>query len=89
MQIRKVSIVNRLGLHARACAQVVRSAARFRARVSLEVAGRCANARSIVAVMLLAAAMGTEVTVMAEGPDEAQAIEAIVTLFYDGFGERD
>lgn len=88
MQICRVSIVNRLGLHARACAQVVRIAARFRARVSLEVAGRRANARSIVAVMLLAAAMGSEVTVMAEGPDEAQAVEAIVSLFGDGFGER-
>ncbi len=87
MQVRDVAIVNRQGLHARACAQIVRHAARFRARVSLEVAGRCANARSIVAVMMLAAAMGSTVTVVAEGPDETQAIEAIVSLFERGFGE--
>ncbi len=87
MQIRHVAVVNRLGLHARACAQIVRHAARFRARVSLEFRGRCANARSIVAVMMLAAAVGSTVTIVAEGPDEAQAVEAIVSLFDAGFGE--
>jgi phosphotransferase system HPr (HPr) family protein len=46
MQIRHVAVINRLGLHARACAQIVRHAARFRARVSLQFRGRCANARS-------------------------------------------
>ena len=88
MQIRNVAVINRLGLHARACAQIVRNAARFRARISLRFAGRVANARSIVAVMMLAAAMGSTVTVVAEGPDEAQAVEAIASLFDDGFGER-
>jgi phosphocarrier protein HPr len=87
MQIRHVAVINRLGLHARPCAQIVRHAARFRARVSLQFKDRCANARSIVAVMMLAAAMGSTITVIAEGPDEAQAIEAIASLFDEGFGE--
>ena len=87
MQVREVAVVNRLGLHARACAKVVRVAARFRANVVLIVSGRRASARSIIAVMMLAAAVGSTVTIRADGPDETAAAEAIVSLFAEGFGE--
>jgi phosphocarrier protein len=87
-QCREVAVVNRLGLHGRACAQVVLHAARFRANVSLIVAGRRASARSIVAVMMLAASVGATVRLEAEGPDAAAAVDAIATLFDQGFGER-
>lgn len=88
MQIRNVAIVNRLGLHARACARIVQIASRFRSKVSLVVKGRRASARSIVAVMLLTASVGTTVRLEIEGPDEREAMREIAALFHDGFGER-
>lgn len=88
MLTRVVSIVNPLGLHARACAKLVHIASRFRSNVSLVVRGRRASARNIVAVMLLTAAVGATVRVEVEGPDEAEAMREIAALFHDGFGER-
>lgn len=88
MLTRVVSIVNPLGLHARACAKLVHIASRFRSNVSLVVRGRRASARNIVAVMLLTAAVGANVRVEVEGPDEAEAMREIAALFHDGFGER-
>jgi phosphocarrier protein len=88
MQTRVVSIINPLGLHARACAKIVNIASRFRSTVSLTVRGRRASARSIVAVMLLTAAVGATVRVEIDGPDEVEAMREIAALFHDGFGER-
>jgi phosphocarrier protein HPr len=88
MLTRVVSIINPLGLHARACAKLVHIASRFRSNVSLVVRGRRASARNIVAVMLLTASVGATVRVEVEGPDEAEAMRAIAALFHDGFGER-
>lgn len=88
MLTRVVSIINPLGLHARACAKLVHIASRFRSNVSLVVRGRRASARNIVAVMLLTAAVGATVRVEVEGPDEAEAMREIAALFHDGFGER-
>jgi len=88
MQTRSVSIINPLGLHARACARLVQIASRFRSSVSLQVKGKRASARSIVAVMLLTASVGSTVRIEVEGPDEAEAMRAIAALFHDGFGER-
>jgi phosphocarrier protein len=88
MLTRVVSIVNPLGLHARACAKLVHIASRFRSNVSLVVRGRRASARNIVAVMLLTASVGATVRVEVEGPDEAEAMREIAALFHDGFGER-
>jgi phosphocarrier protein len=65
----------------------VTRAARFHADVSLVAAGRRASARSIVAVMLLAASVGATVRLEAEGPDAVAAVEAIATLFDGAFGE--
>ena len=88
MQTRVVSVVNPLGLHARACARIVGIASRFRSTVSLSVKGKRASARNIVAVMLLTASVGATVRIEIEGPDEAEAMRAIAALFHDGFGER-
>jgi phosphocarrier protein HPr len=88
MLTRVVSIINPLGLHARACARIVQIATKFRSTVSLHVKGRRASARNIVAVMLLTASVGTTVRIEVDGPDEAEAMRAIAELFRDGFGER-
>ena len=88
MQIRSIAIINRLGLHARACAKIVQISSRFRSNVSLVVKGKRASARNIVAVMLLTASVGTTVRLEVDGPDEAEAMREIAALFHDGFGER-
>ena len=87
MQTREIRIRNRLGLHARASVKIVKLASRFRCRVSLDVEGRRANARNILAVMMLAAGKGAKVTLEIEGPDETDAMDAIVALIDGYFGE--
>jgi phosphocarrier protein len=84
MQIREIPVTLPLGLHARASARVVALAQRFRADIWLVVAGRRASARSIVAVMMLAAAVGSVVRIEASGPDEQAAVEAMVQLLDAG-----
>jgi len=84
MQTRVVEITNRHGLHARACAKIVHVASRFRCNVALVSGVRRASAHSIVAVMLLAAAVGSNVRVETDGPDELAAMTAIVSLLSDG-----
>jgi phosphocarrier protein HPr len=88
VQIYELAIINREGLHARACAKLVKVASRSRCTVSLVVKGRRVSARSIVAVMLLGASVGTTVRLEVDGPDEAVAMREIAELFHDGFGER-
>ena len=80
MQSRQVNIANSLGLHARLAAQVVYLASRFKCRISLGFRDRTANARSVVAVMLLAAGVGSTILIEASGPDEAEALDAISSL---------
>ncbi len=84
MQTREIAITHPLGLHARACARIVQVASRFRCKVSLVSGVRRASAHSIVAVMLLAAAVGTTVVVETDGPDEIAAMVAIVSLIREG-----
>jgi len=72
MQKRQVNVTNPFGVHARPSAMIVQLASRFRSRVSLTFNGHTANGRSIVAVMLLAAGVGTTITVEAIGPDETR-----------------
>ena len=88
MQIRQVELTNRRGLHARACAKVVQVASQFRCNVCLVWNGRRASARSMVAVMLLAAGVGSTIRLETQGPDEAEAIEAMVELIAGRFGEQ-
>ena len=88
MQRREVIVTNTRGLHARAAAQLVHHAVRFRSTVELVCNGKRANARHFIAVLVLAASMGARVGVEASGPDEAEAMTAVVQLFSNGFGER-
>jgi phosphocarrier protein HPr len=86
-----LKVVNRLGLHARAAAKLVRLAGSFKSRIDLYRADRNveANAKSILSVLALGAAIGTELMLRAEGEDEAEAFDAIVEIFRSGFGEND
>ncbi|HWQ32906.1 MAG TPA: HPr family phosphocarrier protein [Blastocatellia bacterium] len=91
MQQRTVTITNRLGLHARAAARLVKLAAAFNSRISLS---RCdgreasADARSILAVLMLAATQNTQLQITTEGEDEVMAMEALCSLIADRFGEN-
>jgi len=84
-----VKIVNRLGLHARAAAKLVRAATKFRSALRLVRLDRSASAdaKSILSVLMLAASRGTELTVTAEGEDEQEALDALCGLIASGFGE--
>ena len=87
----RVQIVNRLGLHARAAAKLVRAASAFRATLKLVRLDRsaAADAKSILSVLMLAAARGTELRVSAEGADERAALDAVRELISNGFGETE
>jgi phosphocarrier protein HPr len=83
----EVEIVNRLGLHARASAKLTQLAAQYTAEVWVSRNGRRVNAKSIMGVMMLAAAKGSRITVETNGADEAPALQAVVALIADKFGE--
>lgn len=84
-----VKVVNSLGLHARAAAQLVRLAGQFRSTITLRRndSGAFANAKSILSVLALAAPIGTVLAVEVEGDDERDAFDAVSGIFADGFGE--
>ena len=82
-----VTISNKLGLHARASAKLTKLAGGFRCDVHLSRNGRRVNAKSIMGVMMLAAGIGSEVEIETEGVDEQAALDAIVALIDDKFGE--
>jgi phosphotransferase system HPr (HPr) family protein len=84
-----VTVVNPLGLHARAAAQLVRVAGKFRSRITLqrEESQSFANAKSILSVLALAAPVGTVIYIEADGEDEEEAFDAVMSLFAGGFGE--
>lgn len=82
-----IEVINKLGLHARASAKLTQLASSFESEVFLSRNGRRVNAKSIMGVMMLAAAKGALVTLETSGPDEQQAISAISALFADKFGE--
>ena len=86
-----LKVVNRLGLHARAAAKLVRLAATFKSRIDLYRADRNieANAKSILSVLALGAASGTELSLRVDGIDENEAFHAIAVMFRSGFGEND
>ena len=87
---RRVMITNRLGLHARAAALLVRTANNFQSALRLERADgtAAADAKSILSVLMLAASRGTELLARAEGTDEQEAMNALCVLFVNGFGEN-
>ena len=87
MPQREVEIINKLGLHARASAKLVQLVQGFKSTVWLISKGREVNAQSIMGVMMLAAGKGSKVLLETDGPDEAEAMNAIVALIGDYFGE--
>ena len=87
MQQRDVEIVNKLGLHARPSAKLTQLASSFRSNVFMARNGRRVNAKSIMGVMMLAAAKGSTVTLETDGEDEVAAIDALANLIASGFGE--
>ncbi len=84
---RPITIINKLGLHARATSKLVATASEFRSTVRIAAKGREVDAKNIMQVMMLAASKGTEVELIADGPDEAEAIAALEALINDYFGE--
>ncbi|HEX8181691.1 MAG TPA: HPr family phosphocarrier protein [Pyrinomonadaceae bacterium] len=84
-----MTVTNRLGLHARAAARLVRTASQFKSNIKLARTDGSANAdaKSILSVLLLAAARGTELLLTAEGADERAALDAVCELFAQKFGE--
>ena len=87
MRQQEAEIINKLGLHARAAAKLTQLAAKYHCDVSLGRNGRKVNAKSIMGVMMLAAGKGSRVTLETDGPDEEEAMNAIVALIGDYFGE--
>jgi phosphocarrier protein HPr len=85
---RQVAIVNKLGLHARPAAQLVQRASKFDSEIKLKRLNLEVNAKSIMGVMMLAAEMGSMLTISAEGPDEKDAVEAMVQVIQSKFGEE-
>jgi phosphocarrier protein HPr len=84
---RSVTVVNQLGMHARAAAKFVHLAARYQAHVRVAREAREMDGKSIMGILLLAAARGSTITISAEGADEHAAVEALVGLVSSGFGE--
>ncbi len=89
MPSREVTIVNKLGLHARAAAKLVTTASGFAADIKLRRGDREINGKSIMGVMMLAASQGTAIELVAEGDDAGAALDALEKLIGDRFGEAE
>jgi phosphocarrier protein HPr len=87
MTQREVTVTNHLGIHARPAALIVQASGTFDAEIWLEKDGSSANAKSIMSVMMLAAACSTKIIIRANGKDEDKAVEAIAKLFETRFNE--
>ena len=85
---RDVTVVNQLGLHARAAARFVHLATRYRAQIRVGRDSTVMDGKSIMGILLLAAARGTTITISADGADERDAVEALAQLVASGFGEE-
>ena len=87
MYSRDVTVVNQLGLHARAAARFVHLATRYHAQIRVGRESKVMDGKSIMGILLLAAARGTTITISADGADEQAAVDALVELVATGFGE--
>ena len=87
MTSQAVTVVNQLGMHARAAAKFVHLATRYEARVRVARDRREMDGKSIMGILLLAAARGSTITISADGTDECDAVAALVALVQGGFGE--
>lgn len=88
MITREVTIINKLGLHARPSAMLVTTTSRFKSEVVFTKGDTEVNGKSIMGVMMLAAEKGSQVKVQCDGPDEEAAMQAIVEVIESGFGEE-
>ena len=88
MVIRSVQVTNALGLHARAAARFVHLATRFNSQIRVSRDSKVMDGKSIMGILLLAAARGTKLTITADGPDETTAVDSLVQLVESGFGEE-
>jgi len=88
MQADDFLIVNKLGLHARASALLVKTSSQFKSDIKIEREGVTVNGKSIMGIMMLAAAKGTTIRVTAEGEDESVAMATVGELIRNGFGEE-
>lgn len=89
MITRTVTIVNKLGLHARAASVFVKTASRFEAEIKISNSRKEADGKSIMAVLMLQTACGSKVTLTANGADENEAMETMVELIDNRFGEAE
>lgn len=83
----EIEIINKLGLHARASAKLTQVAGKFKCQVWASRNGKRVNAKSIMGVMMLAAAKGSKIVIETDGPDEEQALQALQSLIAGCFGE--
>jgi len=88
MEVQTFTIRNRLGLHARAAALLVKTANRFVSEVTIEKDGLEVNGKSIMGILMLAASKGTKITVKAEGKDSVQTLQTLGKLIENKFGEE-
>lgn len=88
MEVQTFTIKNRLGLHARAAALLVKTANRFSSEIIIEKDGIEVNGKSIMGILMLAAAKGTKITLKAEGKDAVEAIQSLGKLIESKFGEE-
>jgi phosphocarrier protein HPr len=86
--LRTFLVVNTLGLHARAAAQLVQTANRYKSEILVEREGQSVNGKSIMGVLMLAAGKGSEIVVSCEGEDAEEAMASLAQLIENGFGER-
>jgi phosphocarrier protein HPr len=87
MTSRSAPVVNQLGMHARAAAKFVHLAARFQSQITVARDTREMDGKSIMGLLLLAASLGTTITISAEGADEREAVDGLCALVSSGFGE--
>ena len=87
MLTKETEIINKLGLHARASAKLTQLAGKYKCEVWMSKGSRRINAKSIMGVMRLAAGKGSKVVLETDGPDEADAMQALLALIADYFGE--
>jgi phosphocarrier protein len=87
MNSREVIIINKLGLHARAATRLVNCASAFECELWINNGEKSVNSKSIMGVLTLAACKGTELTIEADGEDELEAVECVINLINDRFGE--
>ena len=89
MPSRTITIINKLGLHARAAAKFVQLASSFGCEINIKHGNREVSGKSIMGVMMLAAGIGTEIEIIANGADENLALDALENLMLDRFGENE